>query len=193
MEKKNNNYFLYHFFATIIKIAGIIVFGGKVIGKENIPKDKGCILAGNHLSDYDAYLFYLSTNRPVHFIAKKELLEGRFGWFFRIMLLIPVDRQKHNPEAKETTVNLLKDNQVVCIFPEGTYHKTTTLLPFKPGAINYAETANVPIIPFAIISTFKFRCRPKIVFGSPIDVSKIKGDKVKYLEDVVLDLINKNS
>ncbi len=174
-------------------MAGIIVFGGKVIGKENIPQEGGCILAGNHLSDYDSYLLYLATKRPIYFIAKKELLTGRFGWFFKIMKLIPVDRSIHNPEAKKEAVKLLQEGEIVCIFPEGTYHKDTTLLPFKPGAINYAITSNTPIIPFAIISSFKFRCHPKIIFGKPIYPSKIKGDKVKYLEDVVLDLINKNS
>lgn len=193
MKKKNDNYFFYHFFANILKIAGIIVFGGKIIGKENIPKKDGCILAGNHLSNFDAYLFFLATNRPVHFIAKKELFEGHLGWFFRLMHLIPVDRTKPNPKAKEIVLDLLKKKQIIAIFPEGTYHKKDLLLPFKPGAISYAEHSGAPIIPFAIISTFKFRCQPKIIFGKPIDVQKIKGDKVKYLENVVRNLIIENS
>lgn len=190
--KKNNNYFFYHFFAFFIKIAGIIVFGGKVIGKENIPKKGGCILAGNHLSNFDAYLFFLASHRPVHFIAKKELFEGKLGWFFRLMHLIPVDRQKHNPEAKKITLDLLEEGKVIGIFPEGTYHKKDLLLPFKPGAISYAEHSGAPIIPFAIVSTFRFRCHPKIIFGKPIDVSKIKGDKVKYLEDTIRNMLIDN-
>lgn len=191
--KKKDSYLGYHFFSTVIKWAGKIVFGGKVLGKENIPKDGSCILAGNHLSDFDAYLFFLSTKRPVHFIAKKELLDGKFGWFFKIMHLIPVDRKKHNPEAKKYVLDLLAQNKVIGIFPEGTYHKKDLLLPFKPGVISFAEKSGAPIIPFAIISTFKFRCKPKIIFGKPIDISKINGDKVAYLEEVVRNLIIENS
>ena len=53
-----NNYLFYHFASFLIKIAGNIYFGGKVIGKENIPASGRCILAGNHVSNYDSYLLF---------------------------------------------------------------------------------------------------------------------------------------
>ena len=196
--KNNNNYVGYHIFYSIIKLAGNIWYGGKVIGKENIPKTSSCILAGNHTCNFDPYLLFKGTNRPIHFIAKKELFKGPFGWFFKTMHLIPVDREKKNPEAKEFTLELLKNNKIIGIFPEGTFHdkgsktKSELLLPFKPGAISFAEKSGAPIIPFAIIGKFKFRSKPTIIFGEPIFVDKIKEeDKVKYLENLIKEMITK--
>lgn len=185
-----NNYVGYHIVSKILRFAGFIWFGEKVYGKENIPKKGKCILAGNHLSDFDAYLLYSGTNRPIHFLGKKELFESKFGWFFKMMHLIPVDRKNKNPEAKQAALDILEDEKVIGIFPEGTYHKEDLLLPFKPGAISFAEKTGAPIIPFAMDSTFKFRCRPIIKFGKPIYVNKIKDkDKVKYLENVVRNML----
>lgn len=187
---KNNNYIGYHIVAKILKFAGLIWFGGKIYGKSNIPKNGSCILAGNHLSDFDAYLLFASTNRPIHFLGKKELFDGKMAWFFKMMHLIPVDRKNKNPEAREKSLEILKEGKVIGIFPEGTYHKEDLLLPFKPGVINFAEKSGAPIIPFAMDSTFKFRCKPVIKFGNPIYIDKIKEkDKVTYLENVVRDML----
>lgn len=189
-RKRNDNYFGYHFFSTILKIAGKVWFGGKVEGRENIPKDGGCILAGNHLGGCDCYLLFLATNRPVHMIAKKELFDSPLSWFFKAMHLVPVDRNHKNPEAKKEAIKILNEGKVLGIFPEGTYHKKDLLLPFKPGAISFAEKTGMPIIPFAMDFSYKFRCNPKIRFGKPINVSELKcDDKVKFLEDIVRDML----
>lgn len=188
--KQNNNYIGYHIVTSILKIAGHIWFNDKVIGKENIPKEGRCILAGNHESNFDAYLLFSGTTRPIHFLGKKELFASKFGWFFRMMHLIPVDRKNKNPEAKQAAIDILESEKVIGIFPEGTYHKEDILLPFKPGAISFAEKTGAPIIPFAIVSEFKFRSKTIIKFGNPIYVDKIKAkDKVKYLENIVRDMI----
>lgn len=188
--KKKNNYIGYYVVSRLLRFAGLIWFGDKVIGKENIPKNGACILAGNHLSDFDAYLLYAGTKRPIHFLAKKELFESSFGWFFKMMHLIPVDRKNKNPEAKAKAIETLEEGKVVGIFPEGTYHKEDLLLPFKPGVISFAEKTGAPIIPFAMVSTFKFRCRPVIKFGKPIYINEIKEkDKLSYLENVVREML----
>lgn len=187
---KKNRYIGYKVFSRIIKFVGNIYLGGKSINKEYIPKNGKCILAGNHLSDLDAYMIYKSTKRPVHFIAKKELFKGKFAWFFKMMLCIPVDRQNKNPEAKAKVLELLNNEEVVLIFPEGTYRKKDTLLPFKPGVINFAKLSGAPIIPFAMKNNCKFRCKPKIVFGKPIYINKIKEkDKLKYLEELIRKMV----
>ena len=185
-----NSYFGYHVVTSILKLAGHIWFNDKIIGKENIPKEGRCILAGNHESDFDAYLLFCGTKRPIHFLGKKELFEGKMAWFFKMMHLIPVDRKNKNPEAKQAALDILEEEKVIGIFPEGTYHKEDILLPFKPGAISFAEKTGAPIIPFAIVSDFKFRSKTIIKFGKPIYINKVKAeDKVKYLEDTVRKMI----
>lgn len=185
-----NNYWGYHIVAKILRLSGCIWFGDTVIGKENIPKKGKCILAGNHESNFDAYLLFAGTNRPIHFLGKKELFDGKMAWFFRMMHIIPVDRKNKNPLAKNAAIQILNNEKVIGIFPEGTYHKTDLLLPFKPGVISFAEKTGAPIIPFAILNNFKFRAHPKIKFGKPIYVDKIPDkDKVLYLEKVIRNMI----
>ena len=191
MLKKNNN-LGFKLFSKVIKLAGNIWFGGKVYRNEYIPINGPCILAGNHLSNYDSYMLYKGTKRTLYSIGKKELLEGKFGWFFKIMNVIGVDRNNKNPEAKKKAIEILNKGNVLVIFPEGTYHKKELLLPFKPGAISFAEKTKAPIIPFAIKGPWKFRSHPKIVFGKPIYIDKINAkDKVKYLEDIVRKMLIK--
>lgn len=195
MLKNKDNYLFYKIVSNTFTFLGHIIFWDKIIGKNNIPLDKSCILAGNHTSIFDSYLLFRSTKRPIHFIAKKELFTGPFGWLFKKMHLIPVDREHKNEEAKEYTLELLKNNKIIGIFPEGTFHdkgsktKKELLLPFKPGAVSFSIKSGAPIIPFAIVGKIKLFSRPKIIFGSPIDISKIKGDKVKYLEEVVKKML----
>lgn len=191
-SKSKNNYKFYHFARMVVKVMGNLVFDGKFIGKENIPNDGKCILAGNHESNFDAYLLLSSTKREVHFLAKKELIESHLGFIFRLMHIIPIDRKNKNPEAKQAAINILEEDKVIGIFPEGTFHKEDLLLPFKPGVISFAEKTNAPIIPFAIIGKFKFRSKPIIKFGKPIYINEIKDkDKLKYLENVIRDMLTK--
>ena len=190
LNNQKNNYIFYYIGVFFIKLLGNIYFGGKVYGKENIPQNR-CLLAGNHTSNFDSYLLFKSTNRPIHFVAKKELFETKFKLIFKWMHLIPVDRTKKNPDAKEKIIKLLNEDEIIGIFPEGTFRKKEMLLPFKPGVISFAEKTNSLIIPFAIKGEFKFRGKPKITFGTPIDVNKLKGDKIKYLENTVKDLLIK--
>ena len=109
------------------------------------------------------------------------------------MHLIPVDRSKKNPEAKKIAIDLLNEDKIVCIFPEGTYHKEDILLPFKPGAVDFAIKTKKKIIPFAIIGNYKFRSKPKLIIGKPLDVSNMEIIKAnKYLENVVKKMLINN-
>lgn len=193
LKKKNkNNYKFYHFGVFIVKIVGNLFFGGKFIGKENIPESGKCILAGNHVSNYDGYLLLSSTKREIHILGKIELFNSKFGWLFRLMHLIPVDRKRKNPEAIKAAINILNEEKVIGIFPEGTFHKDVLLLPFKPGVVDFAIKTGAPIIPFVILGQFKFRSHPIIKFGKPIYLSKVKEkDKLKYFENVIRDMLTK--
>ena len=187
-----NNYRFYNFARVIVKYLGKLYFGGIIKGRENIPKNGRCILAGNHVSNFDVYLVMSSTKRPVHFLAKKELLDTKFKNIFSKMHIIPVNRKEKNPEAIKEAISLLNNDKVVGIFPEGTFHKENLLLPFKPGVIKLASESASPIIPFVIKGNFKFRSKPVIEFGKPIYLDKIKNeDKLKYLEDLILQMLKK--
>lgn len=193
-RKKRNSYFGYHFFCILVIPIGYLVFGGKVYNRDKIPKNEGFVFAGNHIDNYDPYLLCSVTRRPLHFIAKKELFSNFItNWFFNVMHLISVDRKNKNPEAVNEAIELLKEDKVVCIFPEGTYHKEDILLPFKPGAVDFAIKSDKLIVPFAIIGKYRFRSNPKVYIGDPLDVSGMSvEDANKLLESTVKKLILDN-
>ena len=162
---------LYKVLRPILKCFTALFLRPNIIGKENISKEEGIILAGNHTHILDCLLLMSSTKRSVHFLAKKELWNGPKKVIFGNMGLIPVDRKKKNPEALIKAKECLNDNKIICIFPEGTTEKGRGLLPFKMGAVKMARDTNTKIVPFVISGSYKiFNRNLKIQFGIPIKV-----------------------
>ena len=91
-----------------------------IIGEENIPKSGPILVCGNHLHVNDQFPAIISTKRVLHYMAKKEYFDGKFGWFFKIAGCIPVDRSIHDESAKETALTILRHGGAIGIFPEGT-------------------------------------------------------------------------
>ena len=93
----------------------------------------------------------------------------------------------------EASFSISDEDEIICIFPEGTYHKDDILLPFKKGAVDFAIKSHKKIIPFAIIGEYKFRSNPKLVIGKPIDVSKMDIITANnHLENVIRQMIVNN-
>lgn len=165
-------YPLYRFTRKIINFFVHFCYRVEYLNKENIPTKGPFILAGNHKSNLDCLLLISSTNMTIRFMAKAELMK-HFGWLFKRMGIIPVNRKTKNKEALEEAYNVLRNNGVIGIFPEGTFNKSEYLiLPFKYGSVKMAKVTNTPIIPFAIINDYRlFRKSVKIVFGKPYFVN----------------------
>lgn len=169
------NYIMY----KIIKFIGTplfrLIYLPRSYGTNNIPKNGSVILAGNHTSVLDALIMVSTPKRTVHMMAKKELFESKFtNFFFRNMGCIPVNRSIHDKDAKNEAVEVLKNNEVLGIFPEGTVNKTNEIvLPFKYGAVSFAKKTNAYIVPFAITGKYKiFRRSIKITYGKPYKVKQ---------------------
>ena len=127
---------------------------------------------------------------------KIELFKiGILSWFFHSVGVIPVDRkQKKNHQAMESAETVLKNGEVIGIFPEGTTRKDyPTMRPFKLGAVAMANHTNTKIIPFGIKGDYRFlRKGIQIAFGEPIDVSNMDLETAnKLLEQKVQELIKK--
>ena len=169
------NYIMY----KIIKFIGTplfrLIYLPRSYANNNIPKNGSVILAGNHTSVLDALIMVSTPKRTVHMMAKKELFESKFtNFFFRSMGCIPVNRSIHDKDAKNEAVEVLKNNEVLGIFPEGTVNKTNEIvLPFKYGAVSFAKKTNAYIVPFAITGKYKiFRRSIKITYGKPYKVKQ---------------------
>ena len=143
---------------------GLAMYRPRLHGNEKIPKEGGVILALNHRCNGDPAFICLGTKRMIHFLAKKELFEGSFAWFFRLGGTIPVDRVHGDKKAMATAEDILHKGGIVGIFPEGTRNRTEEpILPLKFGAVRIAQKTGVPIIPVVSVGPYK-------PFGTPIDV-----------------------
>lgn len=145
-----------------------------IINKDLIPTNGPILIVGNHKHIMDQCLAIISTKRVIHYMAKKEYFDGKAAFFFKFVGCIPVNRDIHDEDAKETAISVLEDNGVLGLFPEGTRNKTSDfLLPFKFGTVSMAKKTNAVIVPFGITGDYKFRSKPIIRFGKPFKVGSM--------------------
>ena len=166
-----------------------VLYRIKIVNREYIPKTVPVLLVGNHKHNLDFLSVISGTKRTVHFLAKKELMD-KHGWLFGKLGIIPVDRSKKNKKSISDAVNYLKNDEVVGIFPEGTFNKTEyVIMPFKYGAVKIASISSCPIVPFAIIGDYRiFRKGLKIIYGKPYyvkDIQDLTKENVKLMNKVI--------
>ena len=157
-------------------LAAKIIYRVKVEGLENLPKGKACIICGNHVHALDAPALVATVfNRKIRFMAKEELWNNSgFRFMAFVFRVFPVKRETRDTEAIKTSLKILKNNEILAIYPEGTRNGLAKGVKPKNGAINIAIKSNVPIIPFAVIGNFKPFTKVTYRFGEPIDYSKYK-------------------
>ncbi len=167
-----------------------ILYRPKAIRPIKLSRNRA-ILVGNHTSYYDPITIGIFCNRFPHFMAKRELFAAPFGWFFKWLGLIKVDRDQPH-QAFIDAKKLLESNHIVLCFPEGTtrWKKSNELLPFKNGAIRLAKDTGAPIIPFAIVGHPKlFHRSTTIIFGDPINVTDASNATNEMLRNAVASLM----
>lgn len=166
-----------------------------IIGKEFIPKKGRVILAGNHTSYLDPLLVAYGTKRCVHYFAKDSLYKGIKKPIFKGLGIIPVNRKIKDKNSLYKGIDVLNNDLVVGIFPEGTINKTDDIvMNFKFGAVKMAYETNSKIVPFSITHKYKFLKKSvKIEYGKPYNVSSDLKKENDILMKKVKTMIIKNS
>ncbi len=166
----------------IFKIFAIILYRPKIVGKENLPKDGGALLCPNHVSNLDAAVIVAMFKRKINVLAKEELFKNGFlCWIADLFGIYPVKRGKADMQAIKISLTLLKRNELLLMFPEGTRNGMAKGIKPKNGAVLIAATAGKPIIPIGIQGSFKPFTKVIVNIGKPIDYSKLK-EEVKDKE-----------
>jgi 1-acyl-sn-glycerol-3-phosphate acyltransferase len=127
-------------------------------GAENVPESGAALLLCNHISHFDPPYMGKRFPRYIHFMADKPLLEiPLYGPLLRRGGVFPVDRTKNDIGALKAAMKLLKDGQVVCIFPEeGIRQEETSVLggaEMPVGTASLWKKTGVPVIPMVIIGS----------------------------------------
>lgn len=172
---------LYNIVVFFVKIYYKIIFLAKAEGKENIPKTGGVILCANHQSFRDPIIIAAFSPRKLKFLSKIELFKNKFfAWFLRGVGCVPIDRNGGDLKAMRSCIKILKDDNPLMLFPEGT-RSCVHMEDVKPGALLFATKANVPIVPVGI-SKLKPFGRTKVIFGKPIYYTEYYDKKISSEE-----------
>lgn len=162
---------MYKIVVPVVKVLIYPFMRVKVLGKENIPKDSGYVLAANHISAWDAVSMAFACPDELNFMAKKELFKNKlFGFVLRKLNGFPIDRGASDIKAIKTALSLLKSGKVLMIFPEGTRMKeeNQTDDDAKNGMTMLAHRSRVPIVPAAITGKYRIFRSVTVTFGKPL-------------------------
>lgn len=176
---------LFHFiFRTVFRL--------KVIGKENVPEGVPVILCANHTSNFDPPLLGSPlVGRRVHYMAKAELFDVPvLGWVLPRISAFPVKRGGVSKESIRLSLQLLKENKIIGIFPEGTRNNAEGM--GKKGAAMLALKSGATVVPAAIVGSYKPFRQMKLVYGKPVDISEFAdagGEGLEQATDKILKVI----
>lgn len=141
-------------------VASRCVYRFKVQGDAHIPTEGPAVIVCNHVSFVDAVLLMAASPRPIRFLMDHRIFRVPvLGWLFRLAKAIPIAPQKEDPVAYDAAFDaaaaVLRDGELLAIFPEGGITADGQLKPFKGGVMKMLERAEadgllVPVIPMAL-------------------------------------------
>jgi glycerol-3-phosphate dehydrogenase (NAD(P)+) len=160
-----------YFLARLVLVPFFLVyFRLSRIGREHGRARGPLIVAANHRSFLDPFVIGASLpwRRPLHYVAKVELFEKRWqGWILNRLGAYPVRRGQSDEETLITSRGVLEREGAVCIFPEGTRHRSGSLARPKRGFGRLALESGAAVLPVAVHGTEQVRrgwkIRPKKV------------------------------
>lgn len=166
---------IYEIVKFLIKCYYKLRFKVTVIGEDRVPSSGPVMLCSNHVSDFDPPLIGLALDRQLSFFAKAELFElPVIGKIFPSLNAIPVSRGKSDRAALKTSINALKEDRCLLIFPEGHRNKgdVKQLQNLQEGASFIASKSEAPIVPVVIKGEYNRKKGVTILFGKPINTEE---------------------
>ncbi len=158
-REHNANPLLYGFVRVTFQAFFLAYFRFQRIGREYIPKRGPVILASNHRSFLDPFVIACMANRPMYYVAKKEIFQIHpvAAWLLLSLGAFPVDRGAGDADFITTAQAILARGDIVLIFPEGTRTRPGPLGRPKRGVGRLALETGVPVVPVAVIGTEAIR------------------------------------
>lgn len=128
-------------------------------GEHNLPKDNGYVIFPNHQGLFDVLAFLESHERPFSVVMKKEVKDViLLKQVIRVLQAQVIDREDVRQSMKVIMkmTEEVKAGRNYLIFAEGTRsRRQNEILEFKGGSFKSAINAKAPIVPVALIDSFK--------------------------------------
>ena len=173
------------------RISKFILFnllGWKVPNDFPSSIDKYIIIAAPHTSNWDfpiAVLYKFAKGIDIKFIGKHTLFKPPFGFMFRAMGGIPVNRST-SKNMVQSIIDIFneKDKFIFALSPEGTRKKVSK---WKTGFYHVAKGANVPIV----MATLDFENK-QILINDPYYVTGDQKVDFEYFHNYFKEVKGKN-
>lgn len=128
------------------------VYRFRVQGEEHIPSQGAAVLACNHVSFVDAVLLMAASPRPIRFVMDHRIFKvPLLGWLFRLAKAIPIAPRSEDEQAYEAAfaqaAQVLREGDLLGIFPEGGITRDGNLQAFKGGLMRIVAQAQVDRVP----------------------------------------------
>lgn len=171
------NHRLYSVARVAVKLYFAICHPVRVHGRENIPAAGPAIVCGNHISIRDPFVVAVCMKAPLRFMGKKEIF--KFKWLNPFLFALggfPVDRGASDTSALRTSVNILKEQEILGIFPEGTRNEDDgTQHAIQSGVASIALRGKARLVPVFIKGPYKLFRPVHVYFGNTLDYSGHEG------------------
>ena len=169
-------------------------------GLKNIPEENGFILFPNHQGLFDMLAIIEACPKALCVVFKKEVAEIILvKQIARLLRAIPMDRKDVRSSLKiiNKMTEDVKNGKNYVIFPEGTRSRNgNRILEFKAGTFKSAVNAGCPIIPVALIDSYKpfdvssiNKETVQVHLLEPLNPDQYVGLKTKEIADIVHDRI----
>jgi 1-acyl-sn-glycerol-3-phosphate acyltransferase len=188
------------FVMPIFLLISKILYRTVYIGKENVPKTGGIIIASNHYNTFDPGFISVSRVRKIHYMTKEEKFAKPYpNWLYTHVNAFPIKRGSSDKSAVEFSIKVVEEGCALGIFPEGTRSKDYTPQAPKAGIGLIAREAKCDVVPVSIYSDGKAKLFSKVTirFGKPIPYESLgftdsgKSSELKYASRLIMDEIVK--
>ena len=150
-------------FAHIRSITHLAIHAGnvevKVTGLENIPKENGYLLYGNHQGMFDVVALAATYPGALGCVFKKELANvPLLKQVIACTKSFAMDREdvRQSLTVIQNVTKEVLSGRNYLIFPEGTRSKNgNTMGEFHGGSFRCALKAKCPVLPIAFVDSFK--------------------------------------
>lgn len=169
----------------------------RLIGKENIPKDKTVVFVCNHQGHMDSMIIQGFINRPKGFLTIKKFGDTPIlRTWMKYMGCVFMDKEdiRQSLRCINQAVDTLNRGHSMVVFPEGKLNEGGETLKFEKGWLRLVKKSGVPVVPITLknaYNAFSYNgkgmhpAKIECIISKPIDTSNLnKDNEIEFMENL---------